>query len=211
MKDGAAPKKAKKSAKPYDRNLLGRPPMKLRKEGQSPAERLAELEQQKTASGLIVRGFSMAQIADRLKVDIRTVSRLLARAMDEYLSERDDVVHFRFGVGLSRYDAIISSYMHRALGFKDEKGNVHEPDHKAALVVLRAQRDADRLINYGQSIRVEHTGLGGGPIVTTGATTATMDVRTMIQIVRETIPNAVTPDVILEEGEEIPDGLPTEH
>jgi hypothetical protein len=183
---------------------------KKRKLQRSPEQRAEELKLQRAVFDLTVRGLNRRQIAATLNVPVARAARLVSRALDEALSDRDEIVHLYLAKGIAQADALIRTWMPRAMGYQRVDANgrgvvnedgtpaIIEPDTKAAMLVARVLRDRNMLINYGTTVKVEHSGVAGGPIMT-----AHMDARAAAAIVRDHFANA--PQVILTEDQSVAD------
>lgn len=212
MKRRAAPKPAKEapSARAPGKSSRGGPTAKARQHQVDPVKRARELQDQQVAFEMTLRGFGRKQIAERLKCSSRRAARLVARGLDEQLADRDQLVHHYMAKGLAQADGLLRVWWVRATGYtkvdehgeavRDENGRpvVVEPDHKAAMVVARVLRDRNILIGHGQTVRVEHTGAGGGPIMT-----ANISAMEAAMKVRQRFENA--PKVILAVGQNVED------
>jgi hypothetical protein len=176
---------------------LGRAPKKSTERKQRSFENTAtELTQQKQAAELKLNGATYPQIAEALGVDDRTARRLIARALDEYFEDRNAVVQRIVGTNLARYDQLFRTWWPRAVGGKkiDPKTGKEieiEPNQEAARIALRAMRDLNMLIGHGETLRIEHTGANGGPIVT-----AQVDAMEAARLVRANFGGKVTPPVL---------------
>jgi hypothetical protein len=189
---------------------LGGTSKKAKQKFKSPEKRAEELRLQRMVFDLTIRGMNARQIAAACNVGRRRAARLVARALDEAMADRDELVHLYMAKSIAQGDALLRTWMPRAMGYQrvDENGNplrnedgtlqVVEPDPKAALIVARVIRDRNILIGYGTTVKVEHTGAQGGPIMT-----AHLDARASAAMIRESFPNG--PRVILAEGQDVTD------
>lgn len=127
---------------------------------------------QTQAVQLKTEGYTHVQIADELNVPVHTVPKLLADGLREYTSSRDEAVKKSIAIQTARYDRLFQKWMPRAIGRKEMVENkdgamveiTHAPDPEAARIVASLMRDYGRMFGLNK-IRVEHTGAGGGPIL----------------------------------------------
>lgn len=188
-----------------DASRLGGPTKKARKHQRSPKDRANELQLQRSIFQLVVRGATLRQISEQLNIGLKRAGRLQARALDEYLADRNELVHLRMAKSFATIDSMFRTWVPRATGYFKKVDNEDvwvEPDPKAAHIVDRYVRSNNMLIGYGVSVKVEHTGAAGGPIMT-----AHLDARAAAAMFREGN-NANAPQVFLDEGESI-DDVPT--
>lgn len=157
---------------------------RVKKRELSPEVKVRELDMQRAAIQLKLQGATLPAIAKQLGVDERTVRRLRARALEEYLTDRDELVQIAVAEAFATYDAIRRTWWVRAVGGVVTKADGteerFEPDAEALRLILRAQRDKNLLVSHGQPVRVEHTGAAGGPIVT-----AQVDAMDRARLIRE--------------------------
>lgn len=186
---------------------LGGPTKHARKLQRSQKDLAIDLQLQKSIFQLVIRGATLRQIAEQLDIGLKRAGRLQARALDEYLADRNELIHLRMAKSFATIDAMFRTWVPRATGYfkKDAETGTDvwvEPDPKAAHIVDRYVRANNMLIGYGVAVKVEHTGAAGGPIMT-----AHLDARAAAAMFRESN-NANAPQVFLEEGESI-DDVPT--
>lgn len=177
---GGEPKKKKKRIR---NEVLGHrpraevPPGSQDRREKSPENRAEELRRQRFVLQRRNQGVPEDVIAEHLGVDERTVSRIYNRALEAYAADHKRALEQIVRRGQSVRDALRRTWMIRATGGELEVEGPDgartrqriEPDEKAARVILRLQRDEDMLLQHMQPLRVEHTGAGGGPILTAEA------------------------------------------
>jgi hypothetical protein len=81
------------------------------------------------------------------------------RAFREYIVDHKLLRDQKFAEILAGHERMIKQWSEKA-----------EDDEKAAIIVLRARREISRMCGHGNNHSVEHSGAGGGPIVTVNAT-----------------------------------------
>lgn len=134
---------------------------------------MKDKERERVVLQLKSRGVTIAQIAEHLSCDEKTVRRLYARAFDEYLADHTKLVQQKLAENLAGCDALLRIWTPKALGGLTKKtidGKEREveiePSIKAAEMVLRTRAVISRMMGHGQTLRHELTGAGGGPIET---------------------------------------------
>lgn len=157
------------------KSRTGRVPKGKNSHMKSPEATALQLNNEKMAMELKLRGASYKQIAEHMTVDVRTAKRYVARGLEEYFDSHSEVAQRYKAFNLARTDQLIRTYFPRALGgTRKDKDPVSgqevvttiDPDAEAAKIALYAMRDQNRMLGAEAAIRVEHTGKDGGPIET---------------------------------------------
>jgi hypothetical protein len=144
------------------------------------------------------RGVGIVRSAEILKIPSARAARLLARAMDEYYADHEELLQRRIAKLLSKNDAMFRTWFPRASGYVDENNVVHPPDIEAARLVARLIRDEGVLLGRGV---VNIQNVNTGPVMSVNTTN--IDARTSAAMIRESFPNG--PRVILAEGQDVTD------
>ncbi len=152
----------------------GAPKGKHAGSGRSPERVVAEVTKQRQVLAMTNRGMSHSRIAELLGVDVRTVARLLSRAVEEYLVDHQEFMQREMAKMFAKYDAIDMVWWPRVVGGDvidpvTGERSIARPDVEAFRVYRGYLRDKGQLLKHGVPIRVEHTGAAGGPIVTAEA------------------------------------------
>jgi hypothetical protein len=141
----------------------------------SEATKAHEAELTKRVFDMRINGVTFAMIGRELDIDHRTVLRYYDLAFADYKKSHTQRVEEFFTEGFAQLDRVKREYMPRAITRtvveKDPRtGKAREVkipgDPKAALIILKAQRDMSLALGTGNKHQHEHTGRDGGPIET---------------------------------------------
>lgn len=109
-------------------------------------------------------GYTRSMIAREMGVNVKQVERWWERAFSEYIIDHRKLRDEKFVEILAGHEAMIRKWTPVA----------DEADSKlaatAASIVLRARREISTMCGHGNTVAIEHSGAGGGPIVTVNAT-----------------------------------------
>lgn len=130
-----------------------------------------DLKLQARALDLATSGCHHREIADALGIHISRVPSLLTDALGELVEKRDVAAERFFSMHRRRYDVLIRQWLPKAtdrvIEVKNEDGAIVEQfipaDPKAAMIMAKLQADYAKMFGLTK-VRVEHTGVNGGPI-----------------------------------------------
>lgn len=132
-----------------------------------------EIANEQKVLRLTLQGHNQSAIGKEIGRDVRTVRRILARALEEYRANHAEEIEHYVAVQVATYRADIRTLSARAAGGTiiekdpatgEERERRIEPDNDAMALKLRAQRQIDMLLAGRQALKIEHIGAGGGPI-----------------------------------------------